>query len=68
VGLPVARFRLAQDGGSPVIRSGPGPALRLSPIDADHYLSSTGEVLDLSGATPSYANIPLTRADDRDPD
>jgi CubicO group peptidase (beta-lactamase class C family) len=63
-GLPVARFRLAQDGASPVIQPDSGPALRLTPIDADHYLSSTGEVLDVGGASPSYANIALARTDD----
>jgi hypothetical protein len=63
-GVPVARYRLAQDGRSPVIQPDSGPALRLSPIDAGHYLSSTGEILDVSGPTPSYANIALTRTDD----
>jgi hypothetical protein len=60
-GLPVARYRLDQDGASPVLRPGSGPALRLAPIEAGRFLSSTGEVLDLTGPTPSYANIPLTR-------
>ena len=68
-GVPVAWYRIYQDGGSPVIRrlEEPGDAdsqsaaLRLAPLGPGLYLSATGEVLDLASASPSYANIPLTR-------
>ncbi len=65
-GLPVARYRLEQHGAFPVLRQGSGPAIRLAPVDPGRFLSSTGEVLDLTGPTPSYANIPLTRVEQPD--
>lgn len=63
-GLPIRRYRLAQDGASPVIQASNDPALRLTSIDAGHYLSSTGEVLDLTGPNPTYANIRLDPVSD----
>jgi CubicO group peptidase (beta-lactamase class C family) len=68
-GVPVARYRIYQDGSSPVIRrlqeSGgserQGAALRLAPLGPGLYLSTMGEVLDVGSESPSYANIPLTR-------
>jgi CubicO group peptidase (beta-lactamase class C family) len=61
-GVQTDRFRLAQDGASPVLQDLAGDvALRLSPIGKGRYLSSTGEVLDVTGPTPTYANIALTR-------
>jgi hypothetical protein len=58
--VPVARYRLDQDGDFPVVQVGNGRALRLAPIEPGRFLSGTGEVLDLTGPTPTYANIPLT--------
>lgn len=63
-GVEVARFALWQDGASPVIRRGDGPALRLAPVDETHYLSSDGEILDLTQPGVTYANIALTRIGD----
>jgi CubicO group peptidase (beta-lactamase class C family) len=67
-GVPTARYRLAQDGPSPVLeklagdRAGPSIRLRLAPIAPDLYLSSMGEVLDLRAPIPTYANVPLEPA------
>ena len=68
-GVPVAWYRVYQDGSSPVIQEVPAPggadepgaALRLAPMGAGRYLSATGEVLDFGSPAPTYANIPLTR-------
>ncbi|WP_272473297.1 serine hydrolase domain-containing protein [Baekduia alba] len=59
-GVPTAEYELAQDGASPALRRvGSDVALRLAPIGTGLYLSSTGEVLDLRAATPTYANVAL---------
>jgi len=54
---------LEQDGESPVLRqilrSGAVRTTRLNPLDHDRFISTTGEILDLTGEHPSYANIPL---------
>ncbi len=71
-GVPVASYRLAQQGEAPVIEpvpgefTGPEPvSLRLAPIEAGLFLSSTGEVLDLRGPVPSYSNVALRREEER---
>ena len=63
-GVEVARFALWQDGASPVIRRGDEADLRLSPVDETHYLSSDGEILDLTQPGVTYANVALTRVGD----
>ncbi|MFB9831423.1 serine hydrolase domain-containing protein [Actinoallomurus acaciae] len=64
-GVPVATYRIFQDGESPVIGrlddDEDAIALRLTAIGPHLYLSAMGEVLDLGSAPPTYANIPLTR-------
>lgn len=62
-GVEVARFRIAQDGATPVVQQDHHAALGLVPIDATHYISSTGEVLDLNAPGVSYRNIALCRVD-----
>jgi CubicO group peptidase (beta-lactamase class C family) len=59
-GVETDRCELAQNGASPVLRrAGAEVGLRLRPIGTDLYMSSTGEVLDLRGERPTYANIVL---------
>jgi CubicO group peptidase (beta-lactamase class C family) len=69
-GVPMGRYRLAQDGESPVIEKladaygsedEPVTSLFLTAIEPGLYMSSMGEVLDLRSATPTYANIPLVK-------
>jgi hypothetical protein len=58
-GVPIGTYRIAQQGSTPTIQAGAQEALRLARVDAEHYLSSTGELLDLSGPAPTYASIRL---------
>ncbi|MDN3353651.1 serine hydrolase domain-containing protein [Actinomadura sp. DC4] len=66
-GLPVGEMRIFQDGRSPAIQrlgdeeKEDGAAIRLAPISPGRYLSATGEILDLTGPDPVYANVPLDR-------
>jgi CubicO group peptidase (beta-lactamase class C family) len=71
-GVPMGRYRLAQDGESSVIEKladaygsedEPVISLFLTAIEPGLYMSSMGEVLDLRSATPTYANIPLVKED-----
>ena len=54
-----ARWRMRQAGASPVIESDDGPALALAPLTADRWITSTGEILDLTGPLPRFANVEL---------
>jgi hypothetical protein len=67
-GLLLDRYRIAQDGASPILEhcpaDGTARVFRLRPVEPGRYLSSTGELLDLTGDVVRYANIPLVRVDD----
>jgi hypothetical protein len=61
-GLPVARYRLDQDGASPILWPAAGRRSGRRRSTPAASLSSTGEVLDLTGPMPSCAKIPLARS------
>lgn len=58
-GIPVQVVDLVRDDDIFIVRERDAAPLRLRPFAAGMYFSSTGEVLDLTGEIPTYANIKL---------
>jgi hypothetical protein len=46
-----------------ILRSGAIRTIRLSALDDLRFISTMGEILDLTGEHPRYANIPLLPMD-----
>jgi hypothetical protein len=63
LGVPFGHYLLEQDGAAPVLRqilrSGAIRTIRLRALDDLRFISTMGEILDLTGEHPRYANIPL---------